>query len=49
MLKTRLFIYSKLLVEEVVIFVVQHFFEPEMPLENIDAYVETIEEFGYYK
>ena len=26
-----------------------HFLEPETPLENIDAFVETIEEYGYYK
>jgi len=26
-----------------------HFLEPETPLENIDAFLETIEEYGYYK
>ncbi len=26
-----------------------HFLEPETPLENIDAFIDTIEEFGYYK
>jgi uroporphyrinogen decarboxylase len=25
-----------------------HFVEPESPLENLDAFMETIEEFGYY-
>jgi uroporphyrinogen decarboxylase len=25
-----------------------HFLEPETPLENIDAFMEAIEEFGYY-
>lgn len=26
-----------------------HFLEPETPLENIDAFVDAIEEYGYYK
>lgn len=26
-----------------------HFIEPETPLENIDAFVDAIEEYGYYK
>jgi uroporphyrinogen decarboxylase len=25
-----------------------HFVEPESPLENLDAFLEAIEEFGYY-
>jgi len=26
-----------------------HFIEPESPLENLDAFMEAIEEFGYYR
>ena len=26
-----------------------HFLEPETPLENIDAFIDAIEEYGYYK
>ena len=25
-----------------------HFVEPESPLENIDAFMEAVEEYGYY-
>ncbi len=26
-----------------------HRVEPESPLENIDAFVEAVEEYGYYR
>ena len=26
-----------------------HFLEPETPIENIDAFIDAIEEYGYYK